>query len=275
MKAMDLLKAVGFAKDEEILSAKEPIPHKKAPRVWLLAAAITVTAALVGCTAVYLFHVRDLQIGEHSESIPQWGGEVIELPTEEGGNRKVTFVEGEYQGTKEVTQQVFSMSGMKGSPEYKAAQEWFQFRQSFDPDHQKANAYYQKQDEARKKDPDYTDPFEEKYEHYGVYDQVMADKVEEILQKYDLQRLTNWKSQWYTFEEPGGERIRRFTGVENFFRPDSGISIRSMSSSSITAEKTVLHGLQPECALGGHAHRLGRSALSASLCGGVYPQGLL
>ena len=237
MKAMDILKELSWVKDEDILSAKEPVQKQKPSKMLLIAAAVSVTAVLVGCTAAYFLHVKDMQIGEDTVSIPQWGGQVVEQPNEAGGNRKVTFVEGEYQGTQEVTRQVFSMSGLKGSPEFKAAREWFQFRESFDPDREKAMAYYKEQDAIRKKDPNYSDPFGEAYTHYGVYDPVMAEKVDEILEKYDLKRLTDWLSQWYEFEEPVSERIRRFTGVENFFHPESDISIHSMSTSSITAEK--------------------------------------
>lgn len=237
MKAMDILQELSWVMDEDILAAREPGKTRKTSKVVLIAAAIAAAAVLAGCTAVYLLHLKNMQIGEHTENIPQWGGQVIEQPADSNGNRKVTFVEGEYQGTKEVTQQVFSMSGLQGSPEFKAAREWFQFQENFDPDHQKAQAYYKKQDAIRKKDPNYSDPFGEAYTHYGVYDPVMAEKVDEILEKYDLKRLTDWKSQWYEFEEPVSERIRRFTGVENFFCPESDISIHSMSTSSITAEK--------------------------------------
>ena len=237
MKPMDLLKELGWIHDEDIIHAAEPTQKRKAPKMLLIAAVVSVTAVLVGCTAAYLLRVKDLQIGQKTESIPQWGDQVIEQPTGEGGNRKVTFVEGEYQGTKEVTQQVFSVSGLKGSPEFKAAQEWFQFKQSFDSDGRISEEYSRRWIEAKDKDPDFKSFFPKEYAHYGVYDQAMADKVDEILEKYNLKRITGWENQWYDFEEPVSERLSRFTGVDNFFRSDSEISIHAMLSSSITKGK--------------------------------------
>ena len=236
MKPMDLLKELGWIHDEDIIHAAEPIQKRKVPKMLLIAAIVSVTAVLVGCTAAYLLHVKDLQIGQKTESIPQWGGQVVEQPTEEGGNRKVTLVGGEYQGEKEVSMQVFSMSGLQGSPEFKAAQEWFQFVESFDPDYKISDAHNQKWNEAKEKDPDFESFFPAEYAHYGVYDQAMADKVDEILEKYDLGRITGWKSQKYEFNQPAKDRICRFAGVENFFYPDSEVSIHSILNSSITKE---------------------------------------
>ena len=236
MKAMDLLRELSWVKDEDIMTAKEPIQKHRVSKMLLIAATVSVTTILVGCTAVYLLHVKDLQIGKHTENIPEWSAQIIEQPTEEGGNRKVTLVGGEYQGEKEVTMEVFSMSGLQGSPEFKAAQEWFQFVESFDPDYKILEAHNQKWREAKEEDPDFESFFPEKYTHYGVYDQAMADKVDEILEKYDLGRITGWKSQKYEFNQPATDRICRFAGVENFFHPDSDVSIHSMLNSRITKE---------------------------------------
>ena len=70
------------------------------------------------------------------------------------------------------------LSGFTDSNEYKAAAEWLAFAESYDPDGSI----------LAQVDPEGPDDIslDEKYMHYPVYTQEMADKIEEIAAKYGL-----------------------------------------------------------------------------------------
>ena len=70
---------------------------------------------------------------------------------------------------------VISLQGVKGSPEYEAAKEWYEFTEGYDTD--------EKILDQVGNDPT---PWDEKYGAYLVYSQEMADKLDEICEKYDL-----------------------------------------------------------------------------------------
>lgn len=142
-------------------SARQPagkdVPMKKFNRKPLMAAAIiAVSMLLVGCTAAVVLRLNDLRIGEYSYTQPAWinaDGELIE--------------------ETQVTKSVFSLQGITGSNSQKAAREWYEFDQSYDPDH----TILQVSD-------DFQAPRE--YDAYSVYSQEMIDKVDEIVEKYGL-----------------------------------------------------------------------------------------
>ncbi|MBO5382923.1 MAG: hypothetical protein J6A30_01340 [Ruminococcus sp.] len=76
-----------------------------------------------------------------------------------------------------------SLSGFGGSNEYKAAVEWKEFEDSYDPDGSILSQVDQEGPENLGLD--------EKYNAYNVYTQEMADKVDEITEKYGLSLHTN------------------------------------------------------------------------------------
>lgn len=71
-----------------------------------------------------------------------------------------------------------SLSGFTGSSEYMAAAEWKAFADSYDPD----GALLAQADPEGPEDAG----LDEKYAHYNVYTQEMADRLEEIAAKYGL-----------------------------------------------------------------------------------------
>ena len=113
------------------------IAEKEAKRLTLrkpllIAAIVAILLLLVGCAVVYLLSLQEIKLGEEQVTYdvynydPQTGEAVS------------------YAGTKTETQQVLTLAGLSGTPAFQAAQEWFAFRQSYDPDRkiQKSMCFY-------------------------------------------------------------------------------------------------------------------------------------
>ena len=127
-------------------------------KTWLIAAVIGLMVFLMGC-AVVLFTLQDMKIGEYTYTQSRYIDE-----------------NGEKIPEKEITKDVISLQGIKGSLSQQAAQEWHEFEQSYDTDYTLLN-------EADK------NPIEvsRDYDAYFVYTQEMVDKVDEIAAKYGLE----------------------------------------------------------------------------------------
>lgn len=138
--------------------SSKPVVRKN--RFILLAAVIALTALLVGCGIVYVLKMQDLKLDEDMVDRDWYSQEQHTVITET------------------VPRQVLTLSGLKGSPSYQAAQEWYDFQQSYDPDHRIINSIWGNVPE-----------FPEKYEFYNPYSQEMVDKIEEICAKYGLKLM--------------------------------------------------------------------------------------
>ncbi len=230
MTERDLLKAIGGVSDELVLKARENRSHCKHS---ILIAAAAAALLLVGCTAVYLLHIWDMHLGQNAVVVTGVENTVIEN-TEDGENRKITIVTGDPQGDKTVIQETFSLGSWKGTPEYKAAQEWFRFEKTFDPDHSISEAYREKCLAELEKDPNFQGFFPKEYAYYNVYDQAMIDEVNRISEKYGLERITQWYGQYYDSQEAAEDRLSRFMGTGDFLR--GGASVEQVISSEITKE---------------------------------------
>ena len=162
MNGKDLLLDLGYIGDDLIEEAERfrfgAAPRRGLRRPVLAAALIAATLLLVGCAVAYALSVGSLRIGER---------QVTEQRFSADGS--------EYLGEETVTQQVLTRAGIAGTPEYEAAQEWYQFRQSYDPD-------WAISQEMGKERP----AFPKEYASYDLYTQEMKDKLDEILQKYQL-----------------------------------------------------------------------------------------
>ena len=111
-----------------------------------------------------------------------FGKSSTEYPVVEDGQDSGT--EGSQMPLPEV--ELISLQGYADSPEYNATAEWLRFEDSYDRDWQIMYAY----DAECKRTGE--DPFGEKYGTYGVYSQEMADKVDEITAKYNLELHTGF-----------------------------------------------------------------------------------
>lgn len=137
-------------------------------RPLLIAALIAVLLLLVGCAVVYSLRMRDLKIGENQVTVPAFDEN------------------GEWNGDFEsVPQQILTLSGVVGTAEYQAAQEWFRFLQEYDPDYEVLNVLNAINLVS------FGDPFQApaRYDAYRLYTQEMVDKIDEIAEKYGLTLL--------------------------------------------------------------------------------------
>ena len=134
-------------------------------RPLLIAAIIVLTALLVGCATVCLLSMKEINIGQQ-----QTYQDVFAYDSESG--QAIAYL-----GQETVTEQVLTLAGIKGSRNYQAAQEWFAFKQEYDPDHTIATEL---------QSAGMVPEFPAEYASYNIYTQDMKDKLDEILEKYDL-----------------------------------------------------------------------------------------
>lgn len=145
---------------EELLESRQPSPYVKVPvrrknlkRMALVVLAAVMMLMLMGC-AFGLIKLFQMKLGDYPYREPN--------------------VNGETEG-KVSTGQFISLQGLTGSAEYLATKEWQDFLQSYDRD----GAIVQ----AIGNEPTGVSA---KYALYQVYTEEMAEKLEEIISKYDL-----------------------------------------------------------------------------------------
>ena len=167
MKTKDIFLGLNYIGEDLVAEAENgafTASRKEAKRASLfrkpffLAALIALMVFLMGCAVVYILKMEDMRVGQQERYYDQYDYNTME-----------------YLGKHYYTEQVFSAAGQEGSPAYEAAQEWFAFKQSYDPDRAI-------QKEVWGKEPD----FPAEYDSYHLYTQEMKDKLDEIVRKYDL-----------------------------------------------------------------------------------------
>lgn len=132
-------------------------------RPLLVAAVIAMMLLLVGCAVVYMLSMKEVKMGEWQTSYdsfsfdPETGWPV------------------EYLGKETVTEQILSFAGMKDTPAGQAAQEWFDFKQAYDPDGKIQGQVWGNEPE-----------FPAEYGGYGLYTMEMKEQLDEIAEKYGL-----------------------------------------------------------------------------------------
>lgn len=173
MTGRELLQAMGDVDESYIHEAEFPT-EKRRPRARILLIAAALALLLAGCTYAML-HLQDLKIRD------------IAFPTTEGEEPDI--------------REVLSLVGSAGSPQYLAAKDWLEFVDSYDPD----GTIY---DTAAYHGYDFPEP----YSNYRCYTQEMADKVDEICEKYDL--IPHGKG-WRT---DNATNIFKALGIENISR---------------------------------------------------------
>lgn len=190
MKGTDMVYAMQYLDDEKIHQAEygefspgnfyRDMGGRKNPRqIFLLAAVIALASVLVGCGVLYVLHRQQLRIADR---------EIYDMPW-------VELSEENEMGA--IPQQVLTTSGPEDSKRYQAAKEWNEFAVSHAQDY----------------DWEDTLLFPAEYEHYEVHSQEMADKLEEILDKYDLKPIG---AQVVSQNRKG---ILDYLGLETVLRP--------------------------------------------------------
>lgn len=151
-----------------IETAKNVDTRRLIRRPFLIAAIITLVLLLVGCAVAYILSIKEINIGQ--QQIYQ---DVFAYDPESG--QAIAYL-----GQETVTEEVLTLAGIKGSRNYQAAQEWFAFKQAYDPDH----AILTELQSAG-----LVPEFPAEYQSYHIYSQEMKDKLDEILEKYSLKLI--------------------------------------------------------------------------------------
>lgn len=173
MTAMDILLALGMAEEAHIAAAAEfrqgrgkaKTRRLSGRKIWLIAALIAMTVILAGCAVVYLLRIQDMKVGQYSFYVP--------TVYDEQGN--VIPVE---------AQEPITQLSLQGSNREALAQ-WLAFTNTYDQDLSIVHAA----DEAARAGSPWDIP-ENYHLPYGCYSQEMVDKLNEIVEKYDLQLLS-------------------------------------------------------------------------------------
>ena len=106
----------------EVPVQKKKDPHRRLPRPILVAAILAMLLMLVGCAVVYLLSMKEIKLGDQTAA-----RDLYEYDPNSG--EAMTYL-----GQETYTQQVLTLAGMRGTPVAKAAQEWYAFLESYDPD---------------------------------------------------------------------------------------------------------------------------------------------
>ena len=167
MKEKRVFHAIGSVNDKFIEEMYAPGEAKKktnnhhpAKRMWLIAAIITAMVFMMGCAIVYALKMENLWIADSN-------GDKLII-----GDDGFTII-----GTESVEQQVLTLAGLKGTPAYKAAMEWYEFKQEYDPDH---SVYVEIANDGK------IPEFPGEYDGYSLYSQEMKDELDGILKKNGL-----------------------------------------------------------------------------------------
>ena len=201
MTGKDLLVGLGdisqkYYEEAEKETISKTQARKRLGRPVLIAAVIALTAMLVGCAVVYVLRLQDMSVGKetYTQTFDN-EGKYLEEPVEK-------------------TRDILTLFGHSGDNIQKATKEWFDFLETYDtdreltdnnPDHEKiANSY------------EYT---------YGCYTLEMADKVEEIAEKYGLRLL----EEWLPFQAWQRDIFLEETGIGSLVLPDSGAEVTRLS----------------------------------------------
>ena len=168
---------------------KKTSPRRRFRSSLLLAAVIAMMLLLVGCAVVYVLRMQQIHIGQQ-----QTYQDVFAYDPDTG--EAVAYL-----GQETITEEVLTLAGIQGSRNYQAAQEWFAFKQEYDPDHAIA---------IKVQSEGLVPEFPAEYAAYNIYTQEMKDKLDEIVKKYDLKligRVVPFRTEELTCKALGLEDI--------------------------------------------------------------------
>ncbi len=200
MKGEDLFRGLNEV-DPKFIEEAETVTHLQGERKLLslrrsvlIAAVIAMLLMLVGCAIVYVLSMKEIHIGQQ-----QTYQNVFEYDPDTG--EAVAYI-----GQEPVTEEILTLAGIQGSRNYQAAQEWFVFKQEYDPDLSITTELHRNGTVPE---------FPEEYGSYNIYSQEMKDKLDEILEKYDLKLIGK------TVPFRTEELVCKALGLENILVPGS------------------------------------------------------
>ena len=183
-------------------------------RPFLVAAIIAMMLLLVGCAIVYVLSMKEIKLGEQEVTY-----DVYDYDPQSG--EAVAYV-----GQDTMTQQVLTLAGLSNTPAAKAAREWYEFTEAYDPDRSI-------QGDVWGREP----VFPAEYYGYILYTQEMKDKLDEILDKYDLKPMGK------KIEFQSDKMMLKALGVENILNPGSDAVVDMMVTSFYENGSLNLHFL--------------------------------
>ena len=163
----------------------------------LLAAVLAAVLLLMGSAIAYVLGIREMALGERPVTVERFSDD-----------------RSQYLGEETVTQQVLTLAGLKGTPGYQAAQEWYNYLEKYnaDPEHQ---------DDMTGSRP----AFPAEYDMYDLRTREMKDALDKILNKYGL------KPAGAELPFPTPAQLLRALGMENVLRPESGAKMKVLHAS--------------------------------------------
>ena len=164
MNGKDLLTKLGDIDQSYYAEAEgEGTSPAASPRILrkplLVAALIAAALLLMGCAIAYVLSLKDMTLQEKPITIDRF--------SDDGS---------EYLGEEEVTQQILTLAGLKGTPGYQAAEEWHNYLEEY-------NSKPENQEDMTGDRPE----FPAEYDIYNLRTQEMKGALDKILKKYDLQ----------------------------------------------------------------------------------------
>ena len=170
MNSKDLIQSMNYVGEDLVNEAEygkfrlhsqpEAPVRRRFGKPFLIAALIGLMVILMGC-ALYVMKLQDLNLGQEEITSDVFDDDTME-----------------YLGKETYTQEVFTLTGLEGTPSYLASKEWYDFTQSYDPD-------YKILDTVKGNYPE----FPAEYDAYGLYSQEMKDALDAIMQKHNLKPM--------------------------------------------------------------------------------------
>lgn len=200
MDSVTLFEIIGNARDkyvaqaEKIRSGEIPIATRGIPkkRIVLIAAAIALTALLVGCAVVYALRMQNLKVGAYSHYIADI------FDSRDGAAEEADSI---------------TLISLQGT-HLEAMTEWIAFTQAYDRDHMIA---------VEAQSTGVAGEIPSRYFHtYGCYTREMVDRLNQIAEKYDLKLL----SDRIPFMQGEGKRVLAAMGIGDVYRktPQSNVT---------------------------------------------------
>lgn len=201
MNGKDLLTKLGDIDQSYYAEAEgEGTSSAASPRILrkplLVAALIAAALLLTGCAMAYMLSLKDMTLQEKPITIDRFS---------DGGS--------EYLGEEVVTQQILTLAGLKGTPGYQAAQEWYDYLEEY-------NAKPENQEDMTGDHPE----FPAEYDLYNFRTQEMKYALDKILHKYELKPA----GAEMPFRTP--VQLLRALGMENVLRAGSGAEMQVLNA---------------------------------------------
>lgn len=201
MNGKDLLTKLGdidqsYYAEAEGEGTSSASSHRILRKPLLVAALIAAALLLMGCAIAYMLSLKDMTLQEKPITIDRF--------SDDGS---------EYLGKEEVTQQILTLAGLRGTPGYQAAEEWHTYLEEY-------NSKPENEDDIIGTRP----KFPAEYDMYNLRSQEMKEALDKILKKYNLKPV----GAEMPFRTPA--QLLRALDMENVLRAGSGAEMQVLNA---------------------------------------------